>query len=58
MEAAYCIDAVEVLGGLLVLIPATATIGLALLGCTMASAALILTLVIHRPQDSVFRALC
>jgi hypothetical protein len=30
------------------------TLGPALLACTMASAALILTFVIHRPQDSVF----
>ncbi|HWD98304.1 MAG TPA: DoxX family protein, partial [Bryobacteraceae bacterium] len=50
----YFTGAVEILGSLLVLIPATVTIGLALLACTMASAALILIFGIHRPQDSVF----
>ena len=50
----YFTGVVEITGGLLVLIPATVTVGLALLACTMASAALILIFVIHRPQDSVF----
>jgi len=50
----YFTGVVEVLGGLLVLIPWTATAGLALLACTMASAALILTFVLGRPGDSVF----
>jgi uncharacterized membrane protein YphA (DoxX/SURF4 family) len=45
---------VEVAGGVLVLIPMTVTAGLALLVCTMASAALILAFVVGRPQDSVF----
>jgi hypothetical protein len=44
---------VEILGGLLVLIPATATAGLALLACTMASAALILIFVVHQPGASI-----
>jgi uncharacterized membrane protein YphA (DoxX/SURF4 family) len=44
---------VEVLGGVLVVIPWTVTIGLGLLGCTMASAALILIFVIGRPGDSI-----
>jgi uncharacterized membrane protein YphA (DoxX/SURF4 family) len=44
---------VEILGGVLVLIPLTAQAGLALLAATMASAALILDLVIRRPQDSI-----
>ena len=44
----------EVLGSLLVLIPRTVTAGLALLACTMASAALILAFVIGRPGDSIF----
>jgi len=43
---------VEILGGVLVLIPWTATAGLALLACTMASAALILTFLLGRPGDS------
>jgi putative oxidoreductase len=50
----YFTGVVEVLGGVLVLIPFTVTAGLALLACTMASAALILAFVIGRPQDSVF----
>ncbi|MGD0047469.1 MAG: DoxX family protein [Bryobacteraceae bacterium] len=44
---------VEILGGVLVLIPWTTTAGLALLGCTMASAVLILTFVISRPGDCI-----
>lgn len=50
----YFTGIVEILGGILVLIPLTVTAGLALLGCTMASAALILTFVLGRPADSVF----
>jgi putative oxidoreductase len=50
----YFTGIVEIAGGALVLIPATVTLGLGLLACTMASAALILIFVIHRPQDSVF----
>ena len=38
----YCTGVVEIVGGVLVLIPRTITAGLALLACTMASAALIL----------------
>jgi putative oxidoreductase len=52
----YFTGAVEVLGGILVLIPWTVTVGLALLACTMASAALILVFVIGRPADSVVSA--
>jgi uncharacterized membrane protein YphA (DoxX/SURF4 family) len=50
----YFTGVVEVLGGVLVLIPWTVTAGLALLCCTMLSAALILTFVLGRPGDSVF----
>jgi putative oxidoreductase len=50
----YLTGVVEILGGVLVLIPRTVTAGLALLACTMASAALILVFVIGRPADSVF----
>ena len=53
----YFTGVVEVLGGILVLIPWTATAGLALLACTMASAAFILIFVIGRPFDSVFSGL-
>jgi uncharacterized membrane protein YphA (DoxX/SURF4 family) len=44
---------VEILGGVLVAIPRTARVGLALLAATMASAALILDFKIRRPGDSV-----
>jgi len=44
---------VETLGAVLLLIPRTTTAGLAVLACTMASAALILIFVIGRPADSV-----
>jgi uncharacterized membrane protein YphA (DoxX/SURF4 family) len=47
---------VEVLGGVLVLIPWTVTAGVALLACTMASAALILIFVLGHPADSIFSA--
>ena len=50
----YFTGGVEILGGVLVLVPSTATAGLALLGCTMASAALILIFDVGRPADSVF----
>jgi len=42
---------VEIAGGILVLIPRTATAGLALLALTMAGAVLILIFVIGRPGD-------
>ena len=45
---------VEIAGGVLVLIPWTMKAGLALLICTMASAALILTFAMGRPADSIF----
>lgn len=44
---------VEVLGGLLVLIPRTAMAGIALLACTMASAVFILVFVLGRPADCI-----
>ena len=49
----YCTGVVEIVGGVLVLIPWTVTAGLALLACTMASAALILAFVIGHPGDMV-----
>lgn len=48
----YATGVVEILGGVLVLIPATATAGLAILVCTMGSAVLILTFVLGHPGDS------
>lgn len=52
----YCTGVVEILGGFLVLLPWTATVGLALLAATMGSAALILVLLIGRPADSIVSA--
>ena len=49
----YFTGVVEILGGVLVLVPWTVTAGLALLASTMAAAALILTFVIGRPADSI-----
>jgi uncharacterized membrane protein YphA (DoxX/SURF4 family) len=49
----YFTGVVEVLGGVLVLIPWTTTAGLILLACIMLSAALILIFVIGRPADSI-----
>ena len=50
----YFTGVVEVAGALLVLIPKTVRIGLALLAITMACAALIVILRLGRPADSVF----
>jgi uncharacterized membrane protein YphA (DoxX/SURF4 family) len=50
----YFTGVVEILGAVLVLLPWTVTVGLALLAATMASAALILIFVVGRPADSVF----
>lgn len=44
---------IEIVGGVLVLIPWTATLGLALLASTMAAAAIILVFVIGRPADAI-----
>lgn len=52
----YFTGVVEIAGGILVLIPLTVEVGLALLACTMASAALIVTFVLGRPGDSPFSA--
>jgi uncharacterized membrane protein YphA (DoxX/SURF4 family) len=49
----YFTGIVEIAGGVLVLIPWTARIGLAILAVTMAGAALILDFVIGRPTDSI-----
>jgi uncharacterized membrane protein YphA (DoxX/SURF4 family) len=50
----YFTGVVEILGAVLVLIPWTATAGLAILTCTMAGAFLILVFVVGRPADSIF----
>jgi putative oxidoreductase len=50
----YFTGVVEVLGGLLVLIPRTALIGLAVLACTMAGAVVILAFVVGEPGSSIF----
>jgi uncharacterized membrane protein YphA (DoxX/SURF4 family) len=49
----YFTGVVEIVGGTLVLIPRTAQAGLAVLGATMAAAAIILDFVIRRPVDSI-----
>jgi len=53
----YFTGVVEVLGGILVLIPRTALAGLALVSATMAGAVVILLFILHRPADSVFPAI-
>ena len=50
----YCTGVVEVVGGLLVLIPRVALIGLALLMATMLGAVVILAFVLKQPGNSVF----
>jgi hypothetical protein len=50
----YFTGVAEIFGRILVLIPWTVDVGLALLGCTMASAALILIFVVGHAADSVF----
>lgn len=52
----YFTGGLEVLGGVLVLIPWTVTAGLALLACAMTGAVLILVFVIGRPADSIVAA--
>ncbi|HVP49234.1 MAG TPA: hypothetical protein VMT32_21725, partial [Bryobacteraceae bacterium] len=52
----YFTGVAEILGGVLVLIPWTATAGFALLACTMAGAIVILVFVIGRPADCIFAA--
>jgi uncharacterized membrane protein YphA (DoxX/SURF4 family) len=49
----YFTGVVEILGGVLVLIPWTAPVGLALLATTTAGAALILDFVVGRPGDTI-----
>jgi putative oxidoreductase len=50
----YFTGAVEVLGAVLLLIPWTITAGLALLACTMLSAALLWIFRLHHPGNAVF----
>ena len=50
----YFTGAVEIVGGIFVLIPRTAVFGLALLGSAMSAAVLILIFDLHRPGDSTF----
>ena len=49
----YFTGVIEILGGVLVLVPWTVTLGLALLASTMAAAGTILICVIGRPADSI-----
>ncbi len=50
----YLTGVIEILGGLLVVIPKTAGIGLIVLALTMAGAVLIVALIMGRPTDSIF----
>lgn len=50
----YFTGAVEMLGGVLVLVPWTVTAGLALLASTMAAAALIHAFVLGHPANGIF----
>ena len=50
----YLTGVIEILGGLLVLIPQTAAVGLTMLALTMADAVLIVAFVLGRPADSAF----
>ncbi len=50
----YLTGVIEILGGLLVLIPRTVVIGLTLLALTMLAAVLLVAFVIGRPADSIF----
>jgi putative oxidoreductase len=50
----YFTGVVEVLGGLLVLIPRTALIGFTILAVTMAGAVIIVAFVLGHPEDSIF----
>jgi len=50
----YFTGIVEVLGGVLILIPWTVTMGLALLACTMLGAMVTLAFVLHSPLSAVF----
>ena len=50
----YFTGVVEVVGGVLVVIPRTVTAGLALLACTMLTAALLWIFVLGRPGNAVF----
>lgn len=50
----YLTGVIEILGGLLVLIPQTVMVGLTVLALTMAAAVLIVAFVIGHPADSIF----
>ncbi len=50
----YFTGAVEILGGLLVLCPWTASLGLALLACTMAGAAASWVFLLGHPANAIF----
>jgi uncharacterized membrane protein YphA (DoxX/SURF4 family) len=53
----YCTGIVEVLGGLLLFLPRTATAGLALLICTMGSATLIWMFFMRQPANGIITGL-
>lgn len=53
----YCAGVMEVVGGLLVLIPRAALVGLAMLIATMLGAVVILAFVLKQPGNSIFPGL-
>ena len=52
----YCTGLVEMLGAALVLLPWTVNMGLAILACTMAGAALVHIFVLHHPSNCIIPA--
>lgn len=44
---------IEIIGAVLLLVPRTTSVAIALLACTMAAAAVVLDFVIRRPADSI-----
>ena len=50
----YFTAAMEIVGGLLCLLPATTVFGLAMLACTMIGAMSVHVFVFHHPADAVF----
>src|SRR3954470_1050257 len=50
----YATASIEIIGGLLCLIPLTTTLGLAMLACTMVGAMSVHVFIIHHPADALF----
>ena len=50
----YATASIEIIGGLLCLIPLTTTLGLAMLACTMLGAMSVHVFIFHHPADALF----